>query len=275
MIRPLVSTEPPESAYSCHDCSPCLGRSRAPSRRPRPDDPTQPTYHPISLGQWCVEQKHGDANISPYICIAEGCSAVFQRADARLKHVYRKHPKLNITPGRPRRSTISLPYENTSSYGNCGYFSSVLSSPDPRQSFSAQNMEFGTRDKHIPSDALNIEGIASLYLDCIYDIPVMDRNLSISTQSGLSDRHGSKHSLVDHLANIMEQYLSGRQEVCRTVYVITTGVSEPETCYALRDLMSEYWHSPRRRAFSNGLRVRIIQLENNNGCLATMMGQFP
>jgi hypothetical protein len=60
-----------------------------------------------------VRQKHAGAYRSLYECTAQGCSKVFQRQDARLKHARKKHPELHSPPIQRRHGTEN--YRATSS----------------------------------------------------------------------------------------------------------------------------------------------------------------
>jgi hypothetical protein len=211
---------------------------------------------------------------------------VYHRAAATLKHDLkhdrggRKQPELRLPPS-PQRTTRLPQCPRAFNYG---YFTSdppdsIVVSPSMKQCVSAaRTIELWSREKAPSEDAPDLGKSRGMLLrNRLHDSLVVNRASSINESCHVEIRgdHEDEHNLMNCLADIMDQYLSGRQEGCRTVYVITTGVLEAGTSFALKDLMSEYWHSPRRRAFSNGLHVHFIQLSNDNGCLATMMGQFP
>jgi hypothetical protein len=56
-----------------------------------------------------VRQKHAAGNRSAYECTAQGCSRVFQRPDARLKHARKRHPELRLPPVQRRHGTEHYP----------------------------------------------------------------------------------------------------------------------------------------------------------------------
>jgi uncharacterized Zn-finger protein len=47
-----------------------------------------------------------DKNEKEYSCEARGCSNVFKRQDARLKHIRTKHPELHIAAAVPRKQRL-------------------------------------------------------------------------------------------------------------------------------------------------------------------------
>ena len=65
------------------------------------------------------------------------------------------------------------------------------------------------------------------------------------------------HSLED-IAALLNQYLSGRQEYPMTILVPVNGEWDAATYDAIKRLFSDFWHSPRRRAFHDNLRIHLL-----------------
>jgi uncharacterized C2H2 Zn-finger protein len=66
-----------------------------------PDDLRCPTCHASFNGTYRrgnlsrhIRQKHGLIPTRPYVCEEDGCSKVYYRQDARLKHYRKQHPHL-------------------------------------------------------------------------------------------------------------------------------------------------------------------------------------
>jgi hypothetical protein len=71
----------------------------------------------------------------------------------------------------------------------------------------------------------------------------------------------SEQDLIEHIAQAMEQYLTGRQEKLWVLHIPISCHSRPETYRMLRRLFSEFWHSPRRQPFRRGFHIRFIEMQ--------------
>jgi hypothetical protein len=69
-----------------------------------------------------------------------------------------------------------------------------------------------------------------------------------------------EQGLIGHIAQAMEQYLTGRQEKLWTLQIPVNGDIGPETYKMLKRLFSEFWHSLRRQPFRRGFHIHFIEI---------------
>ena len=85
------------------------------------------------------------------------------------------------------------------------------------------------------------------------------------------DRIYSKHNWMDKpLSQIMDQYLSGRQEKKKTVFVFTDGVWEASQGAAVEELIVQFWCSRCRRRNLHNLQIHFVQFGDDERGLARL-----
>jgi hypothetical protein len=116
---------------------------------------------------------------------------------------------------------------------------------------------------------------------CYYVVPIMSYQRGVSrvgahpaehaiayTTKSFDDSSHHSSSLatanpLEELAGRLDQYLSGRQEHFTTILIPADGEPDAATYNAMKQLLSDFWHSPCRRAFHDNLRIRFLVMSSD------------